>query len=152
MEHSPILLSLAVEKDAQTNALVLQVVFRPDASNIALTKSTIAWYPTAQELRFLSEAFALVCPPSPEPEQPPVPPQHHPTIGKDPSIRDTATEEEIHAAVVAKKNAEEQDQVLVQVDDTLIDEALKRRKTNDTPPKTTEESLVDRLTRRKKTV
>ncbi len=147
MEHVPILLSLGVEKDAQTNELVLQVIFRHDAVNIGVTKSAFTWYPTAEELQFLNEAFAMFKRPS---EAAPAH-EHHPTIGKDPSIRDTATDEEIHAAVVAKKKEEDQDQVLVQVDDTLIDEAIKRRKSTDEPPKTTEESLVDRLTRKKKT-
>ena len=148
MAHTPILFSLAIEKDAETNALLLQVLFPHGAPNVTLTKTAVAWYPTAEELDFLNEAYAMIAPTLPVVPTPNVKPEHHLTGEKDPSIRDSATEEEIHAAAT-KKTMAEQEQVFVQVDDKLIDEALKRRK-SEGPVKVDEDSIVERITKKKK--
>lgn len=57
MAHAPVLFSLAIEKDTETNTLLLQVLFPHGAPNVTLTKTAIAWYPTADELEFLNEAY-----------------------------------------------------------------------------------------------
>ena len=148
MAHAPILFSLAIEKDTETNTLLLQVLFPHGAPNVTLTKTAVAWYPTAEELEFLNEAYSIIATSQPAPLEPEVEPEHHLNDGHDPSIRGTATEEEIHAAAT-KKTMAEQEQVFVQVDEKLIDEALRRRK-NDGPGKVDEASLVDRITKKKK--
>lgn len=151
MADTPILLTLGIEKDAETNSFCIQVLFRHDAPNIELTKSTIAWYPTAEELQFLNEAFAMIEPVSPPRAPEPLPPpEHHFSSEKDPTIRGPATEEEIYAAA-AKKTLADSDHVLVQVDDKLIEEALKRRKAEPSD-KVDADSIVDRLTKKRKTV
>jgi len=142
-------LSIGVEKDAQTKTLCLSVLFQLDASNITLSKTSIAWFPTAEELDLLHEAFALLPPASPAKETTPSHPQHTPHLSeKDPSIREQATDAEIRAAA-AKKAVNDDDKVLVQVDDKLIDEAIQRRKA-DITSKNDANSVVDRLTKKRK--
>jgi hypothetical protein len=150
MQDTPVFITLAVEKDAETNHIQLHVVFHHDANNIELTKATTTWAPTTEELEFLNEAFCLIpVQHSTEPSQPKAKPEHHLTDDEDPSIRHSVTEEEIHAAVVSKKRGAEQDPVLVQVDEKIIEEVIQRRKPAETLDKT--ETLVDRLTKKKKT-
>jgi hypothetical protein len=153
MREEPVHITLAVEKDADTNAIQLHVVLRHDADNIELTKATTTWYPTREELQFLNEAFTLFTPRAPattKSSKPKTAEEHHLSGEKDPSIRESVTDEEIHSAVVSKKNnALEEDQVLVQVDEKIIDEAIQRRRTTESSAKNTD-TLVDRLTSKKK--
>ena len=140
-------MTLGVERDAETNALCLRVLFRQDAPNISLSKALISWYPTAEEISLLNEAFALIpnkapVMESPQPSTPPDPP-----LQRTPET--TGREQDEFPVEEAKKLKEGEERVLVQVDDKLIEEALQRRKQAD-HQRTNADAVVDRLTKKRK--
>jgi len=52
--------SLQLCKDESSGGLVLNIQFDPSAPNFSATKNTLSWYPTIEELDFISEAFGML--------------------------------------------------------------------------------------------
>lgn len=150
MQDPDVKLTLAVERDAETHQIFLQVVFHHDAENIALGKTTTTWSPTQEELEFLSEAFGLFSTARPQVQNEQEGEDQSQKRDKDSFIRESVSEEEITDAVAAKKKETDEDHVLVQVDQKIIDEAIQRRRPGSENTGTNTETLVDRLTKKKK--
>jgi hypothetical protein len=55
-----IYVSLQLDKDQVTGELVLNIQFDKTAPNFSTDKGNISWYPTAEELDFVSEAFSAI--------------------------------------------------------------------------------------------
>lgn len=55
-----IYLSLQLDKDQVSGELILNIQFDKNAPNFSMDKGIISWYPTTQELDFVSEAFEAI--------------------------------------------------------------------------------------------
>ena len=55
-----IYVSLQLDKDQASGELVLNIQFDKNAPNFFTEKGTISWYPTTEELDFVSEAFDAI--------------------------------------------------------------------------------------------
>ena len=55
-----IYVSLQLDKDQDSGELVLNIHFDKNAPNFFTDKGTICWYPTTEELDFVSEAFDAI--------------------------------------------------------------------------------------------
>ncbi|RLF40448.1 MAG: hypothetical protein DRN12_05405 [Thermoplasmata archaeon] len=57
MPDGNIYIRLEIAKDPITNTLTLITHLNPNAPNITLRENSISWKPTAEEQKFLSQAF-----------------------------------------------------------------------------------------------
>ncbi len=55
-----IYVSLQLDKDQESGELVLNIQFDKNAPNFFTEKGVISWYPTSEELHFVSEAFDAI--------------------------------------------------------------------------------------------
>lgn len=55
-----IYVSLQLDKDLVSGELVLNIQFDKNAPNFSTDKGIISWYPTTEELDFVSEAFDAI--------------------------------------------------------------------------------------------
>ncbi|HVQ00218.1 MAG TPA: hypothetical protein VMT57_01760 [Candidatus Thermoplasmatota archaeon] len=55
-----IYVALQLDKDQESGELVLSIQFDKTAPNFFTEKGIISWYPTAEELDFVSEAFDTI--------------------------------------------------------------------------------------------
>ena len=60
MEKKQIYVKIQVEKDAETNQIMLKARFDPDAPNFHQDNYGISWVPTSAELEFINEAFGMI--------------------------------------------------------------------------------------------
>ena len=55
-----IYVSLQLDKDLVSGELMLSIQFDKNAPNFSTDKGVISWYPTSEELDFVSEAFEAI--------------------------------------------------------------------------------------------
>ncbi|MFH1100460.1 MAG: hypothetical protein V1726_00280 [Methanobacteriota archaeon] len=60
MEKKQIYVKIQIEKDAQTDQLMLKARFDPEAPNFYQDNYGISWVPTPAELAFINEAFRMI--------------------------------------------------------------------------------------------
>lgn len=60
MEKKQIYVKIQIEKDVDTDQLILKTKFDPDAPNFYQDNYGIGWIPTPEELEFINDAFRMV--------------------------------------------------------------------------------------------
>lgn len=141
-KNENIFVSLELQKDVETKALLLSVIFDRNASNFCMENETISWLPTSDELDFIKEAFELIGGnhvPLKEVEEP----QEIDNSTELDSTEYSHRSSEIRIAPLpnnmtleltenlkssALKNKEEEERIFIQADERKIDEILKRKK------------------------
>jgi hypothetical protein len=166
-KNENIFISLQIQKDLESKKLLLNVQFDKNAPNLSTESDTIIWYPTCDEIDFITEAFELIggveCPEKieEEPQNTTIPSDD---IAMDYShrsseIRSTPLEDEIAIEVTAGlgssyiKNKKNDEKIFVQADEKKIDEILKRKKPvakKDYVTKSGEKTLINRMLKQKK--
>ncbi len=169
-----IFISLEIQKDLDLKGLMLSIQFDRNAPNFHQDNEIISWYPTTDELDFISEAFGIIGGNKfpiqekvPEKEEVPVEETEVPSemdrsdyshrsseirIAPLPNNMSLEETEDPEAAYSKEKDLEEK--VFIQADERKIDEILKRKKQmareQDTPGIDEEKEYIDKLMKQKK--
>ena len=59
-KNKQIFIKIQIEKDPETDQLMLKAKFDADAPNIVQDNYGISWIPTPAELEFINEAFGMI--------------------------------------------------------------------------------------------
>ncbi len=167
-KNENISISLQIQRDKESNEMLLSVKFHKDAENFSINDDNIIWYPTSDEIDFIADAFQLIegskektktteertpatrpsedvttTEPTAHPSEIRIPP-----LPEDPIIDINATPEVIHP-----NNNEIDEKIFVQADDKKIDEVLKRKKSGIDEEyiiESGEKTIIDRMLKQKK--
>jgi len=141
-----IFVKLQIEKDYQSGGLTLGIYFDKNAPNFTIEKDGMNWSPTPEELEFIVETFDLVSNRKDHDKT-------HSTINKNietnyhtnketfepPVIKTELNKVEDepltpHTEILEDSNTSEknEEQIFIQANDTTIEEALKRKKAEQT--------------------
>jgi hypothetical protein len=166
-KNENIFISLQIQKDVESKALLLSVQFDKNAPNLLLENETINWCPTNDEINFIAEAFELVGGnnvPVKEKEEahdidnPPkteeIDYSHRSSeirIAPLPNDMIIEVTEDLGSSHLKKKDYEEK--IFIQADEKKIDEILKRKKhlvKEDYITDSDEKTIIDRMMKQKK--
>jgi len=167
-KNENIFISLQIQKDQESKKLLLSVQFDKNAPNFSTETHTIIWYPTCEEIDFITEAFELFGW-AESPEKVIEEPQNTTTSPEEitmnyshrsSEIRIAPLEDDLAAIEVtadlessSTKNEENDEKIFVQTDVKKIDEILKRKKLivkEDYVTESGEKKFIDRMLKQKK--
>jgi hypothetical protein len=159
IKNQNIFISVQIEKNLETKALVLNIHFDTNAPNFFIENKVMHWNPTSDEIGFVSEVVDLlnhheyqhtndaeVTPrvPSDERTKPPE------TYTQSDSAMDEAIDPEV-IPHLAKSEADER--IFIQADEKKIDEIIKRKKSGFSEEfviESNDKSKLDRMLKQKK--
>ena len=141
-KNENIFISLQIQKDLESKKLMLSVQFDKNAPNISTENETLVWYPTCDEMDFISEVFELIGSVR-FPETAIEKPQNTTTLSEEitmdssqhsSEIKISPLEDDVTMDVSADlkkshiKNKENNEKIFYQADEKKIDEILNRKK------------------------
>jgi len=167
-KNENISISLQIQRDKETNGMILGVKFNKDAPNFLLDNDNITWFPTGDEIGFITDAFQLIegSKEKKKTEQEPSPLVRHPE--EDTTAEPSAHSSEIripplpddpiidisnNSGTVQPKNDDIDEKIFVQADDKKIDEVLKRKRPGIDEEyiiESGEKTIIDRMLKQKK--
>jgi hypothetical protein len=167
IKNKNIFITLQIEKNHQTNTLVLNIHFDSTAPNFSIENEIMHWNPTPDELDFISEVFERITghtnqrttTKEPEPTQPFIDtttdqqPHHLSEMGIS-----TPSDSVIEIAIDPDetqhlKKTELDEKIFIQADEKKIDEIIKRKKSGFSEEYVIEsgdKSRIDRMLKQKK--
>lgn len=163
-KNDNIYVKLQIEKDNHSGGLALGIYFDKNAPNFTIEKSGMNWCPTEEELEFILETYDLVSskgcknfnqghktkhhrPSSYEHEDKYEPPESKNEPNNLEVEQITSSSPDPNNQIFQEKNEE---RIFVQANDELIDEALKRQKTEQENQLTTgsdDKIIIDKVLR-----
>ena len=166
-KNNHIYLTLQIKKNIETKGLILNIHFDPTAPNISSENEAIYWYPTSDELDFISEVFDLVKRRTPQQTMNEgsdfATQDDEKTINyqtRSPSeIRITPPSDSVIEVAIdpdstqSIENIEMDEKIFVQADEKKIDEIIKRKKSGFSKEyviETGEKSRIDLMLKQKK--
>jgi hypothetical protein len=161
-------ISLQIQREKETNGMILGVKFNKDAPNFLLENDNITWYPTGDEIDFITDAFQLIegsrekAKTAQEPASPvrhteensSTEPSEHPSEIRIPPLPDDPIIDIGNSSeTVQPKNDEIDEKIFVQADDKKIDEVLRRKRPGIDEEyiiESGEKTIIDRMLKQKK--
>jgi hypothetical protein len=159
LKNQNIFISLQIEKNLETKALVLNIHFDTNAPNFFTENKVMHWNPTSDEIDFVSEVVDLLSHreyqhTSAAESTPHVPSDERTTPQETYPSSDSAIDEAIDPEVIphlAKSETEEK--IFIQADEKKIDEIIKRKKSGFSEEfviESNDKSRIDRMLKQKK--
>ena len=159
LKNQNIFISLQIEKNLETKALVLNIHFDTNAPNFFIENKVMHWNPTSDEIDFVSEVVDLLSHreyqrTSDAEGTPRAPSDERTTPQVTYPSSDAAVDEAINPEVIphlAKSEADEK--IFIQADEKKIDEIIKRKKSGFSEEfviESNDKSKLDRMLKQKK--
>jgi hypothetical protein len=166
-KNENIFISLEIQKDLESKSLVLSVQFDRNAPNFSEENESISWFPTCDEIDFITEAFELIggnkvqlqereeiqdVDISPETDTPDY--SHRSSeirIAPLPNNMSIDLTEEVGPA--QSRDKEDEERIFIQADEKKIDEILKRKKhlvKEQYATDSDEKTIIDKMVKQKK--
>jgi hypothetical protein len=166
-KNENIFISLEIQKDKDSKRLYLNVQFDKTAPNFSMENESITWWPTDDELDFISDAFHLIGEndskrkttdePNTPNRSPSINTSEPPVYSSEIRIAPLPDDNDIgmttDAGMVHGKKNSPEEKIFIQADDKKIDEVLKRKKPGmeeEYVIESGEKTLIDRMLKQKK--
>ncbi len=166
-KNENIFISLEIQKDLESKGLLLSVQFDRNAPNFSQENDAISWFPTSDEIDFITEAFELIggnkvqLPEKEENQDVDISPQmdtpdysHRSSeirIAPLPNNMTIDVTEEMGSS--HSRDKEEDERIFIQADEKKIDEILKRKKhlvKEEYVTDSNEKTIIDKMVKQKK--
>jgi len=167
IKNDNIFITLQIEKNYETKALVLNIHFDTTAPNFSIENEVMRWNPTPDELDFISEVFNLITgrthqqtiTEEAEPTQPFIDSTTYQQPHNSSEIRITPLSDSVLEVAIDPgqtqhlKKTEIDEKIFIQADEKKIDEIIKRKKlgfTEEYVIESDDKSRIDRMLKQKK--
>jgi hypothetical protein len=159
LKNQNIFVSLQIEKNLKTNALVLNIHFDTSAPNFFIENNVMHWNPTSDEIDFVTEVVDLLNHheyhrPSNTDSTPYIPSEEKATPPVTIPPSDPAVDEAIDPDVIPHlAKVEPEEKIFIQADEKKIDEIIKRKKAGFSEEfviESDDKTKIDRMLKQKK--